>query len=432
MATKLTVSKIENMKVGSEFSESVDSCGSLSVKRTESSRSFYFRSQKDGRQVRVKLGVFPSMSLVSARNIARDMSNKARENFDLKFALAEERRKKTDEQQAIQRQRELDARQGSLTDLFASYISSMERNGRSSSNKVKSLLHYHVENEFPTISAKPAREVTRDDIVYVLRHVMEKGVTTNANRLRSYIMAAFNFGLRCDNDPLFHVVDGKKFGLLFNPVDGIPVQQSFEKQRERVLSQKELHHFWYHFADTPKVGFLIQSLLRFVIALGGQRPNQVLQCRWSDVDEIRKTITIMDAKGRGVSARQHVVPLSDIALDIIQSLKPLTADYQWLFSHSGKAPITIAAVSRAVSRYHEYFQHSLQIESLELFVAKDLRRTCKMILIDAGVNREERNLLQNHALTGIDFKHYDYSDHLSEKLNAINKYTFLLHELLRP
>ncbi len=35
-------------------------------------------------------------------------------------------------------------------------------------------------------------------------------------------------------------------------------------------------------------------------------------------------------------------------------------------------------------------------------------------MIDAGVNRETRNLIQNHVLTGLDFKHYDKHDHLPE------------------
>ena len=51
-------------------------------------------------------------------------------------------------------------------------------------------------------------------------------------------------------------------------------------------------------------------------------------------------------------------------------------------------------------------------------------------MIDAGVNRETRNLIQNHGLTGVDFKHYDKHDHLPEKIAGMAKYDRFLDSLL--
>jgi len=51
-------------------------------------------------------------------------------------------------------------------------------------------------------------------------------------------------------------------------------------------------------------------------------------------------------------------------------------------------------------------------------------------MIDAGVNRETRNLIQNHGLTGIDFKHYDKHDHLPEKLLGMEKYDRFLDKII--
>lgn len=74
-------------------------------------------------------------------------------------------------------------------------------------------------------------------------------------------------------------------------------------------------------------------------------------------------------------------------------------------------------VSTAIRKY---IKHN---EGHEHFVLKDLCRTCKRLMVDAMINRETRNLIQGHGLTGIDFKHYAHSKHLSEKQQGLQTFT---------
>lgn len=53
-----------------------------------------------------------------------------------------------------------------------------------------------------------------------------------------------------------------------------------------------------------------------------------------------------------------------------------------------------------------------------------------ILMVDAGLTREERNLLQNHAQAGIDTKHYNRHDQIPEKREAIRKYDAWLTKVI--
>ncbi|WP_257266034.1 hypothetical protein [Endozoicomonas sp. ONNA2] len=57
----------------------------------------------------------------------------------------------------------------------------------------------------------------------------------------------------------------------------------------------------------------------------------------------------------------------------------------------------------------------------EKYTPKSIRDTAKSLIIDAGVDRETRNLIQSHQLTGVDYEHYDRHEHLPEKRAATAK-----------
>ena len=62
-----------------------------------------------------------------------------------------------------------------------------------------------------------AKDVTTQDCINILAHMIRRGAPTQSNRVRSYLMAAFNHGLRHDHDPANYLQEAK-FSLTFNPV----------------------------------------------------------------------------------------------------------------------------------------------------------------------------------------------------------------------
>lgn len=222
---------------------------------------------------------------------------------------------------------------------------------------------------------------------------------------------------------------GKRLNVVVNPLEAVPHQAQFECARDCVLTPDELRSIWHNLDGIPNVGPLMGSLVRLVIALGGQRPKQVLACRWADYDLQRRHVTIIDTKVRKSEPRKHVVPLTDTAIAILEEVRPVTGDLGWPFSINGKSPYTAHAVSVALARYLKHRAENGKQEP-EKFLFKDVRRTCKQIMVDAGIPRDSRNLLQHHALTGIDYRHYDHSDHLPEKREALRIYDAYLAKVL--
>jgi integrase len=55
----------------------------------------------------------------------------------------------------------------------------------------------------------------------------------------------------------------------------------------------------------------------------------------------------------------------------------------------------------------------------KVFTARDLRRTCKTLMGEAGISKEIRDRIQNHALNDVSSKHYDRYDYLTEKRRAL-------------
>ncbi|MBF0266228.1 MAG: hypothetical protein HQL46_13265 [Gammaproteobacteria bacterium] len=229
--------------------------------------------------------------------------------------------------------------------------------------------------------------------------------------------AAFNHAVKITNDPL---KQDKIFNVQLNPVVNIPKQTQFENTQDRSLSIEEVKHFLKHIDKTKGVSVIAARAIKFLFYIGGQRPLQVLRESWDSYDYRRKTLLITDTKGRG-SKREYLTPLTVRAFAILDSLP--TQDKSYPFSSDGKTSIRVETLLKAVQKYCKQYK-------VEKFTLRDIRRTCKNLMIDAGVNRETRNLIQNHGLTGVDFKHYDKHDHLPEKVVGMAKYDRFLETLL--
>jgi hypothetical protein len=66
------------------------------------------------------------------------------------------------------------------------------------------------------------------------------------------------------------------------------------------------------------------------------------------------------------------------------------------------------------------------------FVPRDIRRTVKTLMGKAGVSKELRDRIQNHALTDVSAKHYDRYDYLTEKRHGLNVWNDYLELIINP
>jgi len=148
---------------------------------------------------------------------------------------------------------------------------------------------------FAPLHAMPIDRVTRRDVAARLLVITRENGPTTAARARSALSEFYAWAI------------GQ--GLIeHNPVVGT-TRPKTPPPRDRVLSDDELAAIWSA-AGSDDFSRVVRLLL-----LTGQRRTEVGGMRWGEIDRDKTTWTI--PAGRAKNARQHVVPLAPLALDII-------------------------------------------------------------------------------------------------------------------
>lgn len=297
------------------------------------------------------------------------------------------------------------------------YVKNLEDLGRASAKEVKGAIELHIVKTHPSMLKRRANEILPSDIQLILSRLVQQEKTRQVNLLRSYLHAAFNYAARNDNDPRRIASDSVSFNLTSNPVALIPQIAEYNKTCERALSKDELLLF---LAELNNVPFIQGSFLKLIIALGGQRVEQLLRAEWSDYDFENRVVNLKDGKGRpSLGVRDHIVPLTDWAIDILKSLQVINADTH-PFTSIGTTRMDIGTPSKLVKKISQKMHN---VHGIELFRGGDLRRTCETLLASLGVSKEIRAQLLSHGRsTGVQAKHYDRYAYLPEKREALEKW----------
>ncbi len=432
MATKrlITSRAALALKSGKTHSEPVGGRGSgtlLLVGREHQVTAYYRYTAPNGSRPWLELGVIgPRFSLEKARELCVEYWQLRRQFPYLKEHIEEKTHAERERLEHEQRLRAAELKSATLEELLQDYVSHLVEQGKVSAKAIGTALDTVVVNAHPAMASKKAKLIEPEDIRHILTPMSKSGNKVYRNRIRSYLHAAFKFGLDREYDETR--ASEKSFGLPGNPVSAIPVLSGVESVGERSLDGPELKLLYDHVADVPGVGLIMAQFIRFLIAIGGQRPTQVLRVPWADYDLTNDHFKIIDKKGRGSIPRVHIVPLSKRAKKILLELEPISGSFDWPFSVNGVAPFSIQSLKNVARRFlaSEYGQ------GVEPFTVRDLRRTCKQIMTRAKVPRELRSLLQNHAQTGVDTKHYDNDPmaHLPAKQDVMRRYERALSAVL--
>jgi len=407
--------------------------GSLMFKVVADRRGeFYFKYHDGTKRKLTKIGNYKAakgvagFSLEEARGKAQELSKVYRDQKDVKGFLEGQAQAQNEAKQ----QREAKKALGTFGLLVESYVNEMKSAGKPSAYEVEKSIQRSVFKPYPKLEKVKANEVTTQDIKGVLARMIDDGITTQTNRVRSYLLAAFNHGMKQENNPRIYLEEATRFNIAVNPVAAIPRQADFEKAGDNVITEAEIMGLWHDLPKTERVGFVMSSLVRFTLAVGGQRIKQVLSTPWDRYDLEERTMEIFDSKGKGGQVRAHVVPLNDLAISILEELKPITGSAVYPFaggSHGSSKDKHIRpdSIPLAFSRYRDDHK-GVNIK------AADIRRTCKTIMARHGIRKELRDRIHNHSLNDVATKHYDRHDYLGEKRAVLEQWNGILELIINP
>jgi integrase len=407
---------INEMPIGKFFTlEKITPIGALQARKQASGGvSLYWRYSIGNVSERVLIGVYDSSappkslqptkrgySIAAAVNAAQMLALEHHSNRAIGGRPAMVKATAAAANQAAATKAE--ASKQTLQRLLSQYCDHLEKLERTSHKDARSIFALHVTEPWPKIAALPANQVTGEQVADMMRRVLELGKGRTANKLRSYIRAAYQTA-RASRSKASIPVEFKLFNVVNNPAADTEPDESQNKADKHPLSLPELRVYWKAIKDMPDFK---GAILRLHLLTGGQRIEQLVKLQTADITA--DAITLHDGKGRpGKSARRHTLPLIPQASAALKGCKPLGINA--ISSDGGTTHLAATTLSRwAVEAAAD----------IPDFQAKRIRSGVETTLAAAKISTEIRGRLQSHGISGVQARHYDGHDYLDEKRNAL-------------
>ncbi len=253
-----------------------------------------------------------------------------------------------------------------------------------------------------------AEDLTRRQLVRLLDAIVDRPAPITANRVHALLVQMFNWAAAQDLIPA-------------SPMAGIERPGGDETPRDLVLTLEEIRAVWEKL-DTAEMAEPTRLALKLLLVTG-QRRGELTFARWDHFDVAAKRWTIPVALLKSSHSRRekpeaHVVPLSSLALEILEKLKALTGESEYALpayaSKKATKSYTERVLSRAVRDNEKHF-------GIAHWTPHDLRRTAASFMTRIGVPRLHVEKVLNHS-TGDIAEVYDRHDYLPEKRAALEKW----------
>ncbi|MGX5846936.1 tyrosine-type recombinase/integrase [Mesorhizobium sp. PL10] len=339
------------------------------------------------------LGEYDVMSLDAARTKAREWAALIDRGIDPKVLAEEER-------EAAARAA-LESRDRSFETILDRFIKARRRDGIRKADEDERDLNREC---LPKWKGRDVATLTNADIMAVVEPIYERGAQRQALNIAQKIGTFFGW---CVDDDLIPA----------SPFRAKKVRTTIGEKasRDRVLNDAEIAALW----RATAAGDVYSAVYRLLL-LTGQRLNDIAQGSWSEIDVDRKTLTVPAARFK--SGRDHVVPLTDEALAIIEKL-PRFKKCNWLCSLDGAGPVTIGhkVKLRIDAAMLEALKKDDPEATLPAWVNHDIRRTVRTRLSELDVMDEVAEAVIGHVPTAL-VRTYNQSDRLKVKRDALTRW----------
>jgi len=365
----------------------------------------YARFAPGAAPARRTIGIYGSdaMRLEDARRIAGEWRSQVARGVDPAVIEAERRA-------AEARERALRIKH-SFTIAAEAFIAAKlekERSGKVAERDLRSVF-------IAAWGERPVSEITKTDVLEII--ITKRNTAPQMARALLVLIKRF-FGW---------CVDQEIYGLSTSPCEGLSGKKLIGElqSRDRRLTDTELFAFW---RATGRMGYPVGSVYRTLL-LTGLRLNEAAQISWPEIQGNVIVIPASRMKGREGKAREHLVPLSSAAQEVIASL-PRIKNGKFLFSLSaGKRPLAMTGpikadldkrmerTLKALARRRGEDHHAVTLAS---WVNHDLRRVVRSGLSALRIPHNVAEAVLAHRPPSIvgTYNLHEYEDEKAEALEA--------------
>ncbi|ABM03398.1 phage integrase family protein [Psychromonas ingrahamii 37] len=299
----LTDKKINSAKIHDKDYVLSDGDGLQLRVRSNGSKiwNFNYKHPQTKKRININIGKYPGVALLNARKKALSYRDLLAQDIDPK----ENREKKLAEDKKITEHTvknvALEWYELKKHSVTADYATDIWRS-----------LDRHI---FPLLENTPISSVTAPMVIDLLRPIEAKGSLETVKRLTQRL-----------NEIMTYAVNG---GLIFaNPLSGI--KANFKKPKKShmlALTPDELPELMMTIANASikrTTRCLIEWQLHTMT-----RPSESAGAKWEEIDIEAKTWTIPPERMK--KRREHVVPLTDQALTLLETMRPISGHREYLF-----------------------------------------------------------------------------------------------------
>ena len=370
MQKALTDKTIEALKPEPKRYEVHDlRCPGMSLRVTPSGRkTFTIKFRYGLTQKRMKLGIYPRISLATAREKANALLQQVDEGID-----------------PTKRRRTTDMR---VENVCREFIRLHAQPRNKSWREAERIL----EREFISQYAQcDIREIKRWHVLEIMDAAQTRGAHYQANRILSHVRKLLNWCV--------------ERGILeASPIVGLKPPTP-EKSRERFLTDDEIKRVLR--ACRNEV-YPFRQIVPMLLATA-QRRGELTAMRWSEVD-LEEKVWVIPAE-RAKNGKEHYVPLSTFALNLLNEVpRFLACDY--VFTTTRRSP---------VSGYSKWLRRLTKESETSGWRYHDLRRTAATNLAKLKVPQPVTEKILNHVsgvVSGIAlvYNRYDFADETRDAL----------------
>ena len=194
----------------------------------------------------------------------------------------------------------------------------------------------YLENDLiPCIGLRPINEITRPELVELVRKFETRGTLNVAHKIRQWLHQIFRYGLAKG------VVD-------VNPATDLGIVAASPKpvRHHPHVEFSELPEL-LEYLDTAKIHRLTRLAIRLLI-LTATRPGELRAAPWSEFDLEAGVWTI--PKERMKARRPHSVPLPRQAITLLTQLREITGHYPLVFAgqQNPERPMSENTINKAL------------------------------------------------------------------------------------
>jgi len=316
---KLNTTQIKALKIKPKQYKVSDGKGLNLVVHPNGSKYWRLFYRFEGKQKTLALGVYPITSLANARDKTMEAKTMIAQGVD----------------PSATKKKAKDKREGKYN------FKNIARQWRNESVENKEWTRNHElkvwrtleMNVFPFIGDKDIKDITAPELKEVLKKMEQRGATELLKKVKQRCSAVFNYAISegmTDNNPTLALKFRKHIAENHNHI-------TYQDLPELVQSIE-----MGNLTPTVKAGLKI-ALLTF------QRTQEIRFAEWQHIDLDTGLWHIPAATMK--MKRDHIVPLSDQAIEVLKGLQPITGHHKYVFASNvepDKKPMNSNALINAL------------------------------------------------------------------------------------